>query len=83
VLTFERKQTWFELDSLVNRKPVKVVTQSRRNVVELPLSDNQTCSGVQNGLERTQMYRSDAVENAISVVHTCSILLSQSQEKPS
>ena len=49
---------------------MKVVTQSRRNVVELPLSDNQPCSGVQNGLERMQMYRSDAMENAIAVVHT-------------
>ena len=36
VLTFEREQTQFELDSLVNRKPVKVVTRSRRNVVEHP-----------------------------------------------
>jgi len=52
---------------------VKVVTQSRRNMVELPLSDNQPCSGVQNGLERTQMYRSDAKENAIAVVHTCTV----------
>ena len=44
----------FEIDSLLDRQPVQLVTNIIRNMIELEFLQNQSSSGTQDGLQLIQ-----------------------------
>ena len=49
-------------------KPVKFLTNGGRDVIVFPYSENQTCSGMKDGLQWSEMNCTGTIEDTVAVV---------------
>ena len=59
----------FEDDALADGKPMKLIPEHRRDVVEFPCIRDQPGRRVENGLQSSQDSARGSVEYAVAVVH--------------
>ena len=52
----------------MHRKPVKFLTNGGRDVIVLPYLENQTCNGMKDGLQWSEMNCTGTIEDTVAIV---------------
>ena len=68
--TLVYKHTYLVFQSLPDRQPVQVISDCRRNLVILSLSDDEACSSIEDRLNGTEMNCTTAAKNTVAIVDT-------------